>query len=156
MNQKTENEPRPSSSAARRGKRWPLVLAALVLVVALTVVLIAMRRSQAPTGQIAGVPVPSVEASGGAPTPASTQTDITIAPEIVERANLRYNEVRLQSVANQLRTTGTVQANAYHETRVTPLVGGRVTAVKAQLGDAVKQGQPLAAIFSSELAEAQM
>lgn len=156
MNQKTENEPRQSSSVSRRGKRWLFVLVVFALAAVTTIALIVMRRPQAPTGHVAGVAVPSVEASSGAPTSASSQTDITIAPEIVERAHLRYDEVRLQAVANQLRTTGTVQANAYHETRVTPLVGGRVTEVTAQLGDAVLPGQPLVVIFSSELTEAQM
>lgn len=155
MNQKTGNEPRQPSSTSRH-RRWLFVLVLLALAVVTTVGLITMRRPQATTGQVAGVAVPSVEASSGAATPAPSQTEITIAPEMVERARLRYDEVRVQSVANQLRTTGTVQANAYHETRVTPLVGGRVTAVKVQLGDAVTQGQPLVVIFSSELAEAQM
>ena len=156
MNRKTENDLHPSSSTSRRSKRWLLVLVVFALAAVITVILIVTRRSQTPTGQIAGVAVPSVEASNDVSTPASSQTDITIAPEMVERSHLRYDEVRLQSVANQLRTTGTVQANAYHETRVTPLVGGRVTAVKAQLGDAVTPGQPLVVIFSAELAEAQM
>ncbi len=155
MNQKTGNEPRQSSSTSRH-RRWLIVLVVVALAAVTTVVLIEMRRPQTPNGHVAGVAVPSVEASSGASAPASSQTDITIAPEIVERAHLHYDEVRLQSVANQLRTTGTVQANAYRETRVTPLVGGRVTAVKAQLGDAVTQGQPLVVIFSSDLAEAQM
>jgi len=156
MNQKTENELPQPSSASRRSRRWLFVLVLLALAVVTIVGLITMRRPQTTTGQVAGMAVPSVEASGGVSTPAPSQTDITIAPEMVERARLRYDEVRVQAVANQLRTTGTVQANAYHETRVTPLVGGRVTAVKVQLGDAVTQGQPLVVIFSSELAESQM
>jgi RND family efflux transporter MFP subunit len=158
MNERTENDLRQSRPASRSNKRWLLALAAaLALVAVMIVVLIAMRRPQTSTGQVAGVAVPSVEAvAAPASSKAAESADMTIAPEMIERAGLRYGEVRLQSVANQLRTTGTVQANAYRETRVTPLVGGRVTAVKVQLGDTVAPGQPLAIIFSSELAEAQM
>ena len=41
------------------------------------------------------------------------------------------------------------------EVHVTPLVGGVVKEVPVVLGDHVKRGQPLAIIFSSELAEAE-
>jgi RND family efflux transporter MFP subunit len=48
-----------------------------------------------------------------------------------------------------------VKANEYREVHVTPLVGGVVKEVPVVLGDHVKRGQPLAVIFSSELAEAE-
>jgi RND family efflux transporter MFP subunit len=50
---------------------------------------------------------------------------------------------------------GVVQPNAYKQVAVTPLVGGRVTRVLAELGQAVRRGQALADIFSPELAEAE-
>jgi len=156
MNQaKDQESPKPRLTSTFR-KRWPLLVASFALIAVLAAALITMRRPQAQTGHVAGAPVPSVEATDAAPSPAAASADITLPPEMVERAGLRYDVVRLQAVANSLRTTGTVQANAYRETRVTPLVGGRVTAVHAQLGDHVTKGQPLAVIFSSDLAEAQM
>jgi len=48
-----------------------------------------------------------------------------------------------------------VKPNEYREVQVTPLVGGVVKEVPVVLGDHVKRGQPLAIIFSSELAEAE-
>src|SRR2546428_10741069 len=50
----------------------------------------------------------------------------------------------------------TVTSNAYRDTKVNSLVGGVVRVVSAELGSAVTRGQPLAGIFSAELAEAQM
>jgi cobalt-zinc-cadmium efflux system membrane fusion protein len=50
---------------------------------------------------------------------------------------------------------GVVTANAYREVKVTPLVGGIVRKVHAELGTAVKQRAPLATLFSAELADAQ-
>src|SRR3989454_3689674 len=50
----------------------------------------------------------------------------------------------------------TVTSNAYRDTKVNSLVGGVVRVVSAELGSAVTRGQPLAVIFSAELAEAQM
>jgi len=50
----------------------------------------------------------------------------------------------------------TVTSNAYRDTKVNALVGGIVRQVSAELGASVGRGQPLAVIFSSELADAQM
>jgi cobalt-zinc-cadmium efflux system membrane fusion protein len=47
-----------------------------------------------------------------------------------------------------------VEPNAYRQVTVTPLVGGRVVSVAAQLGDRVRQGQRLAQVYSPELADA--
>lgn len=152
-------------------RRWPLLVTAIVLLVAAIVAVVIWRRSAKPTslagrevptvesvsGQTAGREVPSVESvSGNDAAMPMGKADLTLAPEMMERIKLQFAEVKLQGAANQLRTTGTVQANAYKETRVTPLVGGRVTAVNAQLGDYVKKGQTLATIFSTELVQEQM
>jgi RND family efflux transporter MFP subunit len=48
-----------------------------------------------------------------------------------------------------------VEANAYKQVVVTPLVSGRITRVAADLGQHVRQGQTMAEIFSPELAEAE-
>ena len=58
-------------------------------------------------------------------------------------------------IAATLRVPGIVKPNEYREVHVTPLVGGVVKEVPVVLGDHVKRGQPLAIIFSSELAEAE-
>ena len=58
-------------------------------------------------------------------------------------------------VSTSLRAPGVVEANAYKQVVVTPIVSGRITRVAADLGQHVQQGQTLAEIFSPELAEAQ-
>ncbi|MFN7928534.1 MAG: efflux RND transporter periplasmic adaptor subunit [Blastocatellia bacterium] len=166
----TENDQEQELRAPTK-RRWILAIAALALVVVLALAVALWRRPvptagtagrEVPTveslgGQTAGREVPSVESVSGSEMPMPTgKGDLTLPPEMIERIKLQVAEVKTQAVANQLRTTGTVQANAYKETRVTPLVGGRVTAVNAQLGDAVKKGQTLATIFSTDLAQEQM
>ena len=164
------NAEHKTRSPAKR--RWALVAVVIALLVVTIVAVALWRRPVHPidVAGVAGREVPSVESVGGAgrevPGVESVsgndaalptgKVDITLSPEMVERIKLQFAEVKTQPVANQLRTTGTVQANAYKETRVTPLVGGRITAVNAQLGDAVKKGQTLATIFSNELAQEQM
>ncbi|HZS07717.1 MAG TPA: efflux RND transporter periplasmic adaptor subunit [Blastocatellia bacterium] len=170
MNDGINDEARESKVTSRPGRLWWLIGAATLIVIAGVAVVIFQRPRnggglagrevpsvESASGQAAGREVPTVElASSASPAPAGGKADLTLSPEMVGRIHLKFEEARHQEVANQLRTTGTVQPNAYKETRVTPLVGGRVTAVKVQLGDRVTRGQPLAVIFSQELAEAQM
>lgn len=161
-----EHDQKPPTN---RRWRWLVTAAALLTIIIAAAVL--WRRPANSTG-IAGRAVPTVESLGdtsagrAVPTVESVsgsdlalpagKADLILSPEMIERIKLQFAEVKTQAVANQLRTTGTVQANAYKETRVTPLVGGRVMAVNAQLGDPVKKGQTLATIFSTDLAQEQM
>lgn len=80
---------------------------------------------------------------------------VTIPPDILERMNLRYAEVKEETINTEVRVPGTVQPNGYREVRVTSLVGGVATRVSAELGQTVKRGQVIAQLFSRELAEAQ-
>lgn len=163
-----ENDKEHKAPAKRR---WLLLAALVALLVVAGVAIVIWRRPVNPTSTAgrevptveslgetgAGRAVPTVESVSGSDlvTPAG-KADLTLPTEMIERIKLQFAEVKTQAIANQLRTTGTVQANAYKETRVTPLVGGRVTAVHAQLGDAVKKEQTLVTIFSPELAQEQM
>jgi RND family efflux transporter MFP subunit len=84
---------------------------------------------------------------------------ITIPPEKLENARLKIEAAAAQpiatTVAGGLRTTGTIEANAYKVVPVTPIAGGVVREVSPMLGDRVRRGQKLATIFSTELADAQ-
>src|SRR6185436_15679632 len=59
------------------------------------------------------------------------------------------------AVGSMLRLPGVVEANAYKQVAVTPLVAGRVTRVRIELGQAVRQGQDMAEVFSPELSDAE-
>src|SRR5437899_8221277 len=64
--------------------------------------------------------------------------------------------VRSGPSVSAITVPGTVMSNAYRDTKVNALVGGIVRQVSVELGSPVERGQPLAVIFSIELAEAQM
>jgi cobalt-zinc-cadmium efflux system membrane fusion protein len=74
---------------------------------------------------------------------------------MAERAGIRTVAATAGTAASQLRIPGVVQPNAYREIAVTSLVSGRVTQVHAELGARVNAQDPLATIYSPELAEAQ-
>lgn len=81
--------------------------------------------------------------------------EVTVPAESVDRMHLQFAKVGSGTVNTEVRVPGTVQANAYREVHVTPIAGGVVTQVSAELGQSVKRGQPIAQIFSRDLAEAQ-
>jgi cobalt-zinc-cadmium efflux system membrane fusion protein len=80
---------------------------------------------------------------------------VTLTPDAVERAGIVVSTVGASQASGGLRVPGVVMANAYRQVAVTPLVGGRVTRVTAELGDTVQRGQTVAQVFSPELADAQ-
>jgi cobalt-zinc-cadmium efflux system membrane fusion protein len=79
---------------------------------------------------------------------------VTLTSEASERAGIVLAPVSEGRGTSTLRLPGIVEPNAYKQVAVTPLVGGRVTRVSAELGQGVRSGQALAEIFSPELAEA--
>ena len=87
---------------------------------------------------------------------APPEADVTIPAESLARLHLKFGQVTETRLATELRVPGTVQSNAYRDVKVTPLVGGVLTKVSAELGQTVKRGQPLAQVFSNDFAAAQM
>ena len=129
------------------------VLAAVVLIAGVYFV---TRQLAKP----APAPRDSMPAMGAMASPpnasaASTELQIDLATDDLKKAQIRTARVTNGVTQAKLRVPGIVKANEYREVHVTPLVGGVVKEVPVMLGDHVKRGQPLAVIFSSELAEAE-
>ena len=127
-----------------------------------------MRRSPSDpaTSPSGGAPSPrastgvSGTSSGSGSTQASSESPlpdvvVPLTDEAVSRAGIQVATVGTTAVSGRIRIAGTVQPNAYRSVVVTPIVGGRVTRVAAELGQRVSRGQTLADVNSSDLAEAQ-
>ena len=105
--------------------------------------------------------IPSIPMSASAPSSSSAtlavsqEAEVTIPAEDLDRLHLKFGKVVQATVSVEVRVPGTVQPNAYKQVHVTPLAGGIVTQVSAELGQTVKRGQTLAQLFSRDLAEAQ-
>jgi cobalt-zinc-cadmium efflux system membrane fusion protein len=80
---------------------------------------------------------------------------VSLTPEMMTRAGITTVRVSAGATAGELRLPGVVQPNAYKEVAVTSLVSGRITQVHADLGARVMAQDPLATVYSPELAEAQ-
>jgi RND family efflux transporter MFP subunit len=79
---------------------------------------------------------------------------VTLTKEAANRAGIAVAPISTQTGSDRLRVPGVIEPNAYRQVAVTPLVGGRIVRVSAQLGDRVRKGQSIAQVYSPELAEA--
>src|SRR3989441_1939266 len=107
-------------------------------------------------GSMPGMPGTSAAAEQVAPAKAEEAVEISLTPDAIERAGIRIAEVKSQTSVSVMTVPGTVMSNAYRDTKVNALVGGIVRQVTVELGASVRRGEPLAVIFSAELADAQM
>ncbi|HEV8587006.1 MAG TPA: efflux RND transporter periplasmic adaptor subunit [Methylomirabilota bacterium] len=86
----------------------------------------------------------------------SEAVEISMDAEAVRRAGIKTAAIGTGTVTASLTVPATVTSNAYRDTKVNALVGGIVRQVRVELGAAVTRGEPLAVIFSADLADAQM
>ena len=112
--------------------------------------------ASSPQRSATGAAHPTGGASPSAPVP-GTPADVvvTLMPKAIQRAGIVLAPVSAGRDRSKLRLPGVVEPNAYKQVVITPLVGGRVTRVLAELGQSVRRAQALAEIFSPELAEAE-
>jgi cobalt-zinc-cadmium efflux system membrane fusion protein len=88
-------------------------------------------------------------------TPASTDPEINLTADDLKKSQIHTARVMKRATKSTLRVPGIVKPDEYREVHVTPIADGIVRQVPVVLGDHVRSGQPLAVIFSSELAEAE-
>jgi cobalt-zinc-cadmium efflux system membrane fusion protein len=148
-------------STSRVTVGWPALIAGSIGLVAVGagIAYVAVRPappSKSAQSTAAGAAHTRAGASPSAPAPGAAR-DIVVAltPEAIQRAGIVLAPVSAGRDTSTLRLPGIVQPNAYKQVTVTSLVGGRVTGVLAELGQSVRRAQPLAEIFSPELAEAE-
>jgi cobalt-zinc-cadmium efflux system membrane fusion protein len=79
----------------------------------------------------------------------------TFIPTVQQLKTLTVETVAVRSFSSEERTEGKIAVNGDRSTPVFSPYSGRVVRVIAGLGDTVAQGQPLASIEASELAQAQ-
>ena len=156
------------NSDSRVNVRWTVVAAAALALLAAGagatyVALRSTSRARLASNDHAGMAEtgpPGVAAdrqpasNSGAATPLA-DVIVTLSQQAVERAGIAVIAVTAGTTTGGLRAPGVVEPNAYKLVAVTPLVSGRITRVRAELGQHVLRGQTIAQIFSPELAESQ-
>ena len=89
------------------------------------------------------------------PNPDPDRRCITLTPDMIQRAGIKTVTAIKATATTRLHLPGVVQPNAYKNVDVTSLVSGRVTQVRAELGQRVMANEVLATVYSPELADAQ-
>ena len=140
--------------------RWPLLLVGGVCLVAIGVVLgrgvwPAAPPSPRTADEHAGVPMPASGSGEDAAAHAPADAHVVLTPEMIARAGIKTVAATADAAAMSLRIPGVVQPNAYKEVAVTSLVSGRITLVRAELGQRVMLGESLATVYSPDLTDAQ-
>jgi cobalt-zinc-cadmium efflux system membrane fusion protein len=79
----------------------------------------------------------------------------TFTPGALAKAGIRVETVSIAPLRTRLQVTGVVEPNLSGVVQVTPRVAGKVTSLRATIGDRVGVGQVLATMTSTELAAAQ-
>ena len=131
--------------------RWPVAIGAAILFAALGAV----------ASYIAFSPnEPVVREAHSSPAPARSdvlppEPVISLSDEAVKRSGIVVGRAESLTSAATLKLPAVIQPNAYKQVTVTPLVAGRVTRVLQELGARVREGEPMATIFSPELADAE-
>ena len=148
-----------------RRRRWATRIVVPVLLVAVGVAGgIAWSERRAPRARTEPAPVASGDTRGqasvsppaSAPAQSAEAAEVTLSPDAIARAGITVAPVTSEAVGAALSVPATITSNAYRDTKVHSLVGGVVRQVHAELGTAVRRGQPLAVVFSGELADGQM
>jgi cobalt-zinc-cadmium efflux system membrane fusion protein len=81
--------------------------------------------------------------------------ELKLSAEEVQRAGVKVETLASLAFADSITVTATIRPNQDRIARVAPRVEGRIISVSANLGDAVKAGQPLAVLDSLAIGEAQ-
>jgi cobalt-zinc-cadmium efflux system membrane fusion protein len=105
-------------------------------------------------GQAAAVPQRDATFSLPGPGDAAGDVIVPLSQEAAERAGIRTTTVTTGKSGATLTVPAVVDVNAYRQTAVTVLAGGRITRVLVELGAHVQSGQAMAQVFSPELVEA--
>jgi len=111
-------------------------------------------RQHAPMSSMADMPSPSNNDSTDS-TAANADLQVELGPDDLKKAQVQTVHVDMKETSGTLRVPGIVNPDEYREVHVTPLVGGVIRQVPVVLGDHVRRGQPMAVIFSSDLADAE-
>jgi cobalt-zinc-cadmium efflux system membrane fusion protein len=111
-------------------------------------------RQHTPISSMADMASPSGDVSTDAAA-ANAELQVDLGPDDLKKAQVQTVHVDVRETSGTLRVSGIVNPDEYREVHVTPLVGGVIRQVPVLLGDHVRRGQPMAVIFSSELADAE-
>jgi membrane fusion protein, copper/silver efflux system len=96
------------------------------------------------------------EMSGMAGMSSTSSGSVVLTPKQIQQLGVTFGTVALRQLSNEVRTVGTVVVNETRLAKVTPKFSGYVEKLYVNfVGQPVRRGEPLAAIFSPDLVAAE-
>jgi membrane fusion protein, copper/silver efflux system len=103
-------------------------------------------NSSASGSEMSGMPGMSSSGTGA----------VVLTPKQIQQLGVTFGDVALRPLSNEVRTVGTVVVNETRLAKVTPKFSGYVEKLYVNfVGQPVRRGEPLAAIFSPDLVAAE-
>src|SRR5262249_50957148 len=142
-------------------RRWLVLVGSGVMLAIVAIAGLWFMQHGGGTKPVSDAPASSPTASKSQAVAPSDEVTATTDPEInltaddLKKAQIRTARVMKRATQTSLRVPRIGRRDEYREVHVTPSADGIVRQVPVVLGDHVRTGQPLAVIFSSELAEAE-
>ncbi len=138
---------------AQKVALWTGALVAVLLVISTLTVRTSRQRSSkqsarssANAGQMSGMPGMSSSSTG----------PVVLTPTQIQQLGVTFGTVELRPLSNEVRTVGTVVVNETRLAKVTPKFSGYAEKLYVNfVGQPVRRGQALAAIFSPDLVAAE-
>lgn len=138
--------------------RRPLWIGAISVVLLVVVAFGALYRRSSETQEetparttassMSGMDMPGMNMSGDG--------SVSLSAEDAQRFGVTFGTVEMRQLSNEVRTVGTVLVNETRLAKVTPKFSGYVEQLYVNfVGQPVRRGQALAAVFSPELVAAQ-
>ena len=139
--------------------RRPLVVGALSVAVLLVVTLMVLNRGSSKTPTKTPPTRSSATSMSGMDMPGmnmSSDGSVALTAQDERRFGVTFGIVQMRPLSNEVRTVGTVLVNETRLAKVTPKFSGYVEQLYVNfVGQPVRRGQPLAAVFSPDLLAAQ-
>ena len=140
-----------------RAQRVTLWAGAAVIAVLVITTLTVNRSGHTISSSNSATPSTSAGQMAGMPGMSSTSTgSVVLTPTQIQQLGVTFGDVALRPLSNEVRTVGTVVVNETRLAKVTPKFSGYVEKLYVNfVGQPVRRGQALAAIFSPDLVAAE-
>lgn len=132
-------------------KKQLAVIAGVVAVgIVLALLILFVKPAAAPAE---GAEPAAAPAAGAQATPAEHVEAVKLTDAQVKASGIALLKASAQTIHTSVTLPGEIRFNEDRTAQVVPLLGGTVQDVKVNIGDAVKRGQVLAVIASTELSD---
>jgi len=134
-------------------KKWPIILAVMLVAVAGIAAIIYLRNQPKPVPTPTSVDLPTQTSTTTGDMP---ETAFAISPEKQQLIGVQYGTVEYQTISKSLRAVGKVAFDETRMSRINPKVEGWIENVFVDFtGKLVRKGQPMLSIYSPDLVSTQ-